>query len=466
MAIVQGAAFQGVDVNRVRPGVRDRQGDILEIVAEDQSCAYEMITGIKNPYAATIAATPHVHDGTNGPVIPIPLLSTWINGEFYPSTSELIRGNSGWSPVVRQIQFTPAGVDYVRAWVTVGTVATLQVLRATNFDNALAVFWIAEFTAVGVYDGVVVAYADMQVTPSVLNVFQLEYRTANGQFPLPQNGDRVFSFTVVPLPGGPTAAESYINQGATSTTTARTSSTFFGFQEAAFDDDRPISGHMVRKLATNDAQLYEMATGQPASGMSAVQWVGHCHGAATSVSTVSAHGAVIDQPLLAINFGVRRTRTGKITGRFDDDEAEGTLADMEGRIFCSQLLVASGTAYQTLDAYPFHMPAQIAANIHTGAGLKLKVAALVHVNTTHITSGTVRATILNEALSVSGTSTTLTTSGSGLQIVSGTIDYHGSATVGRTGERAMLSLEAKRDSAYAGSAGSFGILSACLYLEA
>jgi hypothetical protein len=350
--------------------------------------------------------------------------------------------------------------------VTVGTVATLQVLRATNFDNALAVFGIAEFTAVGVYDGVVVAYADMQVTPSVLNVFQLEYRTANGQFPLPQNGDRVFSFTVVPLPGGPTAAESYINQGATSTTTARTSSTFFGFQEAAFDDDRPISGHMVRKLATNDAQLYEMATGQPASGMSAVQWVGHCHGAATSVSTVSAHGAVMDQPLLAINFGVRRTLVGKTDGRFDDDEAEGTLADMEGRIFCSQLLVASGTAYQTFDAYPFHMPAQIAANIHTGAGLKLKVAALVHVNATHITTGTLRATVLNEALSVSGTSTTLTSSGSGLQILSGTIDYHGSATVGRTGERAMLSLEAKRDNAYAGAAGSFGILSACLYLEA
>ena len=172
----------------------------------------------------------------------------------------------------------------------------------------------------------------------------------------------------------------------------------------------------------------------------------------------------MDQPLLAVNYGVRRTGASKSQYRFDDDEAEGTNAVMTGRIWCSQLTNATGTSYQTLGSYPFEMPAARAALIH-GTNL-LKFAALVHVDSSLITSGNVRASISSGTFAATGTALELTTVSDGLSIVSGAIDYHGAADVPYAGAMAHLNVDIKRNSNYvAAILPTMGILSCCLYYE-
>jgi hypothetical protein len=138
---------------------------------------------------------------------------------------------------------------------------------------------------------------------------------------------------------------------------------------------------------------------------------------------------------------------------------------MTGRIWCSQLTNATGTSYQTLGSYPFEMPAAIAANVQGGTS-RLRFAALVDVQAVHITTGTVRASIANSSFGASGTAGTYQSSGDGLQIATGAIDYHGAADVAYAGEIAHLVVDAKRDVNYvASTAATFGILSCCLYYE-
>jgi hypothetical protein len=110
------------------------------------------------------------------------------------------------------------------------------------------------------------------------------------------------------------------------------------------------------------------------------------------------------------------------------------------------------------------MPAALAANIH-GTNL-LKFAALVHVNTGLITSGTVRASISDATCSATGTPLELPTVSNGLQIISGAIDYHGAADVPYAGAMAHLNIDAKRNSNYVAAVlPTMGILSCCLYYE-
>lgn len=473
MTIVQGAAWTGLAANDLRPGVRKRIGQQMLQIAKDQNAVYEETTGVKIPAAATIAAAPHVHDGTNGAIIPIPLFSVFIGGVFYPSTGTTVRNNGGWSPVVQQIQWTPTGVTKVRYWVTVGTLATLGLLRVSTLDSSQTLVGQQAFTPGPLVNGTSTGYCDVSVTGGDLTIHKLEYRTAVSGFLIPSAGDVVQTFTGYPYAGGGNNPAPYILQGSnsldvlvpTATQYAPASTGHHPMHEENFADDDAISGFMCHALAYNEGQLFELVTGQPYPGKASKVWAGHNHGAATSVTTSSSKGADMDQPLLAVNYGVRRTAVGKTDHRFDDDEAEGTLADMTGRIWCSQLTTSTGTSYQTLGGYPFEMPAALAANIQGGSS-RLRFAALVHVSSARITTGTVRASIANSTFGASGTAGTYQSSGDGLQIVTGAIDYHGASDVAYTGEMAHLFIDAKRDTNYVASvAPTMGILSCCLYYE-
>ena len=473
MTIVQGAAWTGVAANDLRPGVRKRIGQQMLQIAKDQVAVYEETTGIKIPAAATIAATPHVHDGTSGAIIPIPLFSVFIGGTFYPSTGTTVRNNGGWSPVVQQIQWTPTGVTTVRYWVTVGTLATLGMLRVSTLDSSQALVGQETFTPGPLVNGISTGYCDVTVTGGDLTIHKLEYRTAISGHVLPSAGDSVYTFVGYPFAGAGDNPLPYIPQGAnsldvlvpTATQYAPASTGHHPTQEENFADDDAISGFMCHALAYNEGQLFELVTGQAYPGKAVRLWKGHNHGASTTVAPNNSKGADMDQPLLAVNYGVRRTAVGKTTSRYDDDEAEGTLADMTGRIWCSQLLNATGTSYQTLGSYPFEMPAALAANIQGGTS-RLRFAALVHVSSARITTGTVRASIANSTFGASGTAGTYQSSGDGLQIVTGAIDYHGAADVAYAGEMAHLVIDAKRDTNYVAAVlPTMGILSCCLYYE-
>jgi hypothetical protein len=472
MTIVQGAAWTGVAANDLRPGVRKRIGQQMLQIAKDQAAVYEETTGIKVPQSGTIAATPHVHDGTNGAIIPIPLFSVFIGGTFYPSTGTTVRNNGGWSAVTQQLQWTPTGVTKVRYWVTCNDYIALTALRVSTLDSSQVLVGQQTFTEAAPVNGLAAGYCDVDVTGGDLTIHKLEYRTAASGVLLPEVPTSVISFVGYPFAGSGENPEPYILQGSNSLDVLVPSSTQYapasvGYhptQEENYADDDAISGFMCHAAAYNEGQLFELITGQAYPGKASKVWKGHNHGAAIVVNTTSSKGADMDQPLLAVNYGVRRTAVSKSDHRFDDDEAEGTNADMVGRIWCSQLTTATGTSYQTLGSYPFEMPAALAANIH-GTNL-LKFAALVHVSTARITSGTVRASISDATFSATGTALELTTVGGGLSILSGAIDYHGAADVAYAGAMAHLNVDAKRNTNYVASTlPTMGILSCCLYYE-
>jgi hypothetical protein len=480
MTIAQSSTWVGVAANDVRPGVRARIGQQMLRVAKDQAAVYEETTGIKVPGSGTIAATPHVHDGVNGAIIPIPLFHIFIGGVFGPSPLAVAlaaRSNGGWSPIAKPIQWVPTGVTAVRIWIS-ADIPAFSRLRVETFDSTLAQYDVQTFTPVDpistpLVGGIPFAYADVGVSGGEINIFSIQYRTAQPDAAPHPWQDQVFSVTGYPFAGEGKAIDPHIVQGSnsldvlvpSSTQYAPLSTGYHPTQEENYADDDAISGFMCHAGAYNDGQLFELITGQPYPGKASKVWAGHNHGAAASVTTSSSKGADMDQPLLAVNYGVRRQKSSAGDHRFDDDAKEGTRLPMEGRIWCSQLTTATGTSYQTLGSYPFEMPAALAANVQGGSS-RLRFAALVHVHIGRITSGKVRASISNSTYGATGTALELTAAGDGLQIVSGAIDYHGAADVAYAGEMAHLNIDAKRDTNYVASTlPTMGVLSACLYYE-
>lgn len=484
MTIIQSASFVGTPIEDVRPNRQTRMLQQCKNIAYDQARNYEQLTGIKVPSSTTIAATPHVHDGTTGNVIPIPLFHQWVGATLNPSSSNSIDpagydGVEGYAPFLWPMYFAPAGVTSVRAVVRAKSAVVGQWLRVQSYNSALSSQATYSMAPLAVGDDWVDYYADVLVagTGGVVNLLAFECVEASEYigYPLPNGGMEVHSVTIYPLVGSPRAVGPYADARPSGTgilvpaaSTHISAYGFTSFDDAMFNDDRGVSSYILLRQMLNCAQLYEVATGLPASDnadghSNDIQWDGHCHGASTTVSPSSDMGADMDQALLAHSFGVARTKTGGVASRLGDDESAATAADWTGRIFGLSLLAAASTTARTVARIPFRMPAALSTNIQ--ASTKIRFAAFANVDTAKVASMEVIGTIYNSAMSSGGTATTLTFSSLGRAVSSATIDYYGAGGVDGIGEEAVLEVQMRFTAAPSGDPAGL-LYGVCLYYGA
>lgn len=493
MTLIQSSTFTGVNVNDVRPHARGRQLQDLKNIAKDQAMAFESITGRKVPPASgahAISATPHVHDGTTGAIIPIPVVQEWVGGEFSPSTST----TGDFAKFAWSCFFAPAGVTTMRVFVLTSTPAIINHMRARGWDDTLTVVSTADFSALNpeFHDyvvemtGRVAVYADVTVTPG-LSAISLEIYDGNQQ-----NGVPIFrpltvdSYTIVPWAGPPRRVSAYFDPDVSSSEYVVPASTqylgggadttaFTSYDDGMFTDGRAVGSFLTQPMSLNDALLWEILAGRPAGDntdghTNDAHYIGHNHGGASSGWLEI--GDDIDQPLVACSWGVGRQRAAS-SQFFTVDEPTTPAADWSGRIYAAHISTTS-TAPQTLAEIPFRMPTAQSANIQ-GSG-RLRFAVLAYYDAGKAVTCNVTGKIYDDTGASGGSTCTIdfTTSStpdivdsgsSGWYLSTATIDYYGAGGVNENGDQALLEVGVNHGTSPANTP-TIAVYSVCLYYDA
>lgn len=492
MTLIQSSTWTGIDINDVRPHARTRQLQHVKTIAQDQALLFEEITGRKVPPASgahSISATPHVHDGTTGAVIPIPLSTEYVGGSFSPSSADA----GDFAKFAWPCFFAPAGVTTVRVIVTTTSPLIINHMRARSWDDTLTVVATGTFDFLAKdfpeqYDTVAdlhAVYCDLTVTPG-LSAVSLELYDGtlhNGvptAFPL-----RVESYAIVPYLGPPRPIAPYFDPLVSSDLVVLPASdhylngtgddsAFTSFDDGMFTDGRAVSSYIVQGETLNDGLLYELGTGRPAGDnvdahTNAAHYRGHGHGGSSSGWTEI--GADIDQPLVATSYGVARQRNGSAL-YFTKDEPTTPAADWTGRIFGAHISTTS-TTQQQVSVSMFRMPNAQSANIQ-GSG-RLRFACLAYYDASKSVTVNVRGIIKDDTLASAGSTCSIdfTTSStpdivdsgsSGWYLSTAAIDYYGTGGVSEVGDQAALVVEVKHATA-PGATPTLCLHSVCLYYE-
>ena len=341
MAVKQNSTFVGLEYRDLRPG-RDVLMSQLEEVAGDQAAVYEAITGQKIPDASTISATPHVHDGTDGEVIPLPLAC----GGPKATLSALATTNDKYQPVLHFPLFIPTGVSQVKfvGLSSGGEVAHFaQAGLTTNADGG---FPSTQYETKKIDE--VTGWTLWEMTLDVasegaINVFRLEVWNGaddpDGNTPI--TGARSLEgWCIYPIQAKiapftadePIVALPYVAPSVTDTSVRLPSGTqhlgsdaYTSFDQNRFTNKRSVDGHMLQGFALNDALNWELASGLPAGGNAeghsnvngggSISHAGHTHGGEADLENT---GALIEQPLGAWALGVRRAPVAS-SGHFESD---------------------------------------------------------------------------------------------------------------------------------------------------
>lgn len=488
MAIIQSSTFTGVPANEARPGARAQVGTHLKNIAKDQARAYEQVTGLKVPNSSTISATPHVHDGTSGVIIPIPLSQQTICASL--RSRDTAAYTDEYAPFSCPCFFVPAGVTSVRVLLHVDEHTYASRLRDLfqfrTYDASLT-----QTDQVGVhgydnpYDGCYILWADVDVTAGEVNVLWLMswdgyYYPGSTERLNEQRNRTIWGWTVLPSAGAYTSAsEPYqfaerdvasgevVTPGDTQHIGAHAYTTM---NDHMMTDDYGVSSYLLHGLSLNDALLFEKITGRAAGGQALAHTndenhAGHVHDGDTGYLNTDKGGAVMDQPLGSWSWGVLRNRdaTTPPTGFLSHDASGGLDDRWGGRIHAArQHSLAHATTNYEFAELRFRLP-EVANAADVQAGGKLKFFAYVR-NDSGKSAGRIEAQLHSPSRVQSGTASVMTCSAGALALeaLTATLDLYG--TGNSSGLEVLLTLKMGIPSLAAGT--SIGILSACIYLEA
>lgn len=417
MTILQRSTFQGLAHNLVRPGAKTRKTD-MEDLLKDSAVCYESLTSYKAPSAASISATPHVHDGTNGAIIRLPLShgGNWHMGLNRRSGSPVSGGvdYSGFYPIVWVPFYAPPGVDEVIVVLFLKNSDGINEFRATVQNTSLADTdsqgpsegFVSVSASAGQYSWLnpgVRDYAvrgwEMSCTAGTVNVLRID--AWDGRF------DHTYAGPLVGTPGAtelpPTrAVRGYAvlpvvrrPPGVTPKVTATYSSTathllsqnqsYVSYDSALVANDRAVPSYLLTTEHKNFNLLYEATTGQPAALRGSVTVAGHNHREDGDGASLDVSGADIDHSLGSWAYGVLRPPPdigllGASGGYSAKDMPKGdyTFAnEWWGTPIapCIDQVNATSGTYYTVFEHIFRMPA---VKDLTSAGGNIRASALVY----------------------------------------------------------------------------------------
>ncbi len=456
----------GTDLNDVRPTTNVRMGEILESQHGDQSYLYPYTTGFDVPGGVGGVVSGHVHDGTNGVVMPVPLAQWYLGAKLPPMTDSDISASA--SPAYGLLTYAPfyvpPGVDEVAVVMygasghasefTFGESFHFQIyddsgaaVFASSADTSLHKFILGTVSNVGDSPTWRVAGAITRpAVPVVADAINILVMYAYDGRDLPNTGNAVgyrsvdallifpgilrTEYPPVPAfqPGAYTDTAVRVPGQNEWITGATTKEPYAAFDATEFDDNRAISSMMVNKMAGNNALLGELAYGLPAGGNAVghsndQSYKGHNHGNAAAsgaggevtVSDLDSSGARVGMPLGAWAFGVGRGPFTNRAGHPRMDEKGATFVNgrWTGQIYapCLRSTATGNTYYTVTEALVFRMPDSPATD-YSGGSTEL-VLTFVCYNDSGQTM-TIRATpsIVGGATG-SGQTCTMVTGGTG-----------------------------------------------------
>ena len=454
MAVKQSASLTGVpdrDVRLSKPVVMQT----LEDVASDQALCYEVLTGQKVPESSAIVATPHVHDGTDGQIIPIPLAYGISNVRLNGMSAS---GTPGYGKVVYTPFRCPPGVTKA-VWIGLThSLATADSLKVHLENSTLVQVEMARVPGIG-NDGIPVQgqfamLTEVTTAPGEVNVLSVE---ALDDYAVPPGRD-LLSWVLYPLQAEGSRGSPPWLPPRVSTTRVKVpgltqhlgAHAFTSMDAGFFTDKRSIHSWMLQGMTLNDALLYELATGRPAGDNGTGhtndrRYEGHTHGGESDLDNT---GALIEQPIGAWSYGVARASSGS-SGHMNHDAVDSTYFNQwVGRIH-APTIVAGGTGDNTVAKHLHRLPAldeQYARDTVGGATTKLSAAVLCRVDTAKITQVDIKLRLTAVGGGSPGTQVTQSKTSNGLGMLTFN-DLDASADPGSTGILQELEVVMAQDAA-------------------
>lgn len=312
--------FIGTDYADTRPRVFITEEEV-EILASDQASVYQSVLGKDLDDGSLTGAAIHVHDGTDGALLPIPLSyvhnrAGYDTGNFYGGDNQAFNPQILTADISSSVErrvvyhwpvFAPAGCTAVRVYV-----------RGNEFLRELGPLLCVDST-VGQWDTWYPPQYDDPTNPRVfyfdatLTGGAVNYLTLLITQPWLGGGTAaIYQIDVCPLLWR-SAATTEPDPGVTVVSGARTgvvhTATYLPIQDTFTKDGKPLSSYVTGRLAANNAYLHELITDTAAPGYGAAhasQVAGHWHDGGTS--------AAIDVALYSECFGCATVAAAGING--------------------------------------------------------------------------------------------------------------------------------------------------------
>lgn len=422
MTIIEKSTFTGVNQSECRPFARVRMGQQLKAVAEDQAYAYKSLTGQAVPNAPGVdVAANHIHDGTNGAPIPIPVSQGWL-----AATLDRPPNVGGYVPLLFFPFFAPPGFDtyqlnlFTRTPEQLGSMVQASVLNDSLQTTSGGVFTRQTLQEDSLGGGVFVISSTLTVTPDRLNVLRLEANESNTAPPAVD----FLAYTLTPYFGDPDVRalgydypDTNENIVAPDTTEHLGAHAFTSYDDGMFNDDDAVSSYLVNTMNKNNVYLMERVTGLAAGNRDTTTdtlYQGHSHAGSTSPSAKASNvGALIDHSIGAWAYGARRASSvGGVTFGYFGDMADNANTTWSGRIVAPTLKIGT-TSSQSLFYHPVRLPLLSGTGDYAHSTGKLKAAFLVYTDNSKNGVMTINARMASVGLSAFGTSQNVTTSGTG-----------------------------------------------------
>jgi len=417
VAVLEASSVVGIDENKIRVGGRIKAADV-EAIFEDQAAVWREVTGNDAQNApGSSQATPHIHDGTNGVVIPIPL-ATWTPYASLGRPSDGVTGE-GYAKLVYAPFFAPDGVDRVRV-----------VIRTRNPVDLLPWLHVSTESAPGTYvsgptvftveggilpGGYFSAHADVATTAGAFNLLRIEawdgYHTPDGVGVMPALRD-LATVTVLPTTARPGPLPTSWRPTPTTRTDAivpddrypkdtGTNYPFTSIESGMVSENRALSSYLTVSGLANAALTYEVLTGRPASMLAntgsrpagSARYIGHCHAGGDNTD-LDESGAEMDQPLLSVSYGVGRAWEGASD---TTDQVHSGAGTWNGNIHAPRAPSHKPATWDTIAHHRFRLPR---ASTVTGGSSKLSMCVLCFNNTGN--PADVGGTVLSEGGSAIG----------------------------------------------------------------
>lgn len=473
MAVLEDDDVEGVDYNRARVGDRIRASDIAR-AAKDQAALFRQITGDDVPGApGSTQATPHIHDGTSGVIIPIPLAHYHPRAQL-DRAAGVVTGED-WARLIYAPFFAPEGVTSVRVLVRTRLPAeTMPTIRVSTESTPGTVQSLNTFDLLpgtepgsGYMPGAAffTLYADVGVAEGAFNLINLEAwdgyylpgATADGNDRLPPARD-VYQITILPVTStaalsewGPWTVSPVEETGAICPDDRyprepSPASPYTSLDEAMVGEDRSLNAYLTTTAQMNNALMWEVLTGRPSSGLalddgdreaSSKRYIGHPH--AGSTSDLDFCGAQIDHALMSHAYGIGRQYQGASA---NIDTVHSGASTWRGKIHAPRPPDGAGATWTTMARHRYRMPRCPSGDL-TGAATKLKACALAYNYTTN--DATVRFRVYDEDGNSAGGAETSSTISSGISTWHKVEVGNVSQSVGTSGERRILQVEVEHD---------------------
>lgn len=396
MTLYEPSSVSGVSAADVRVGKLARMLKVYEQIAKDQSAIYTQVTGLDIPNGAGAAADSHVHDGTDGAIIPIPIAHGFPNANIGRRTADT--SINEWARLVETPFRPPPGCTRVR-WVgfssspssinnlrpeildssRAGTAGKQLPIDATNIYGRPGSYW--------------AFYLDMDVTADTTQILRVDawdaaYERGSNNETMLAGARNLISWMLLPVVGigprpeaNPWAPGLYLTDADTilPTSTTHLSADYFSSQDDdMYSDYEPLSGYIPHSAAYNDALLWELLTDTPAGNNGSKTVKGHNHAGDTSINST---GAKMEQPLGCWSYGVARNKDSSlgftsVIATVDEPSGNAGHLPWAGHIHAPTL---TSTGSQEMARHHVRIPATLTADAQ-GATTRLTCELWIYLD--------------------------------------------------------------------------------------